>query len=442
MSAKICSQCGHNASDDARFCPSCGTPFKAPAAAPPGDPLVGAVLADRYKVIEKIGQGNAGTVYRAEQTAIGKKVAVKVLGAELAKDAAAVDRFRREATTVAGLDSEHIVSVIDFGHASDGRLFYAMEHLEGESMADAIKRDGQLDPDRVLYIVYQIAEVLAEAHGAGLVHRDLRPRSVMLVKKRGKSDFVKLLDFGLSKLVLPSDPKPGQASTFLSIADPRYLAPELLRGEGADRRADIYALGAIAYEALAGVAPYEGKTPPAILGKLLGKIPSVREKRRDVPEWLDQVIATCMERTADKRFITAVKLTSCLDEERAPAADDLSRSAALGAQVPDRAARAAPSGHAVPQEPAQDRGAGHQHHRRHPRTHALHLFRTDPNRRHRPPNPPGRRLRDRRSAGHLPCRTQTGGRAQHHFLQPLREPPTVHARDRAASENSPSLSGH
>src|SRR4051812_14947500 len=128
MSSKLCSRCGHASSDDALFCPRCGNPLQAPG----GDPLVGKVIADRYLLVEKRGSGGSGTIYRGEHTTLGRKVAVKVLHEDLSRDEDAVERFRREATTISGIDNEHLVEVLDFGRAADGRLFFAMEYLEGE----------------------------------------------------------------------------------------------------------------------------------------------------------------------------------------------------------------------------------------------------------------------------------------------------------------------
>ena len=162
MSSKNCSRCGHLASDDALFCPRCGNSLQGAAA----DPLVGTVVADRYLLVDKVGEGNSGTIYRAEHTNLRKKVAVKVLHHELSRDEDAVERFRREAITVGEFDNEHIVSVTDFGRAADGRLFFAMEWLDGETLATVIKRERQLSVPRAVSILRQVSEALVEAHSA------------------------------------------------------------------------------------------------------------------------------------------------------------------------------------------------------------------------------------------------------------------------------------
>src|SRR4051812_17386691 len=176
MSSKNCSRCGHMSTDDALFCPRCGNSLKGANA----DPLVGKVVADRYLLVEKIGQGGSGTIYRGEHTTLRKKVAVKILHHQLSLDESAIERFRREATTVGEIDNEHILQVLDFGRAEDKRLFFAMEYLEGETLTKILETGGKLAVPRVLDIVTQIAEALMEAHGLGYVHRDLRPRNIYL----------------------------------------------------------------------------------------------------------------------------------------------------------------------------------------------------------------------------------------------------------------------
>src|SRR5262245_19315682 len=178
MSSKTCPECGHQASPDALFCPSCGHSLKGAG----GDALVGTVLGDRYLLTEKLGEGNSGTIYRGEHTTLRKRVAVKLLHRELSNDEAAIERFRREATTVGEIDNEHIVQVVDFGRAADGRLFIAQEFLEGETLFDVMRKGGPLAVERAVYIASQIADALIEAHGVGFVHRDLRPRNIFLTR--------------------------------------------------------------------------------------------------------------------------------------------------------------------------------------------------------------------------------------------------------------------
>src|SRR6266567_3282996 len=177
----ICERCRAEVTAKALFCPMCGQP----RANPGGDPLLGALIADRYLVQSRIGAGGSGTIYLAHHVAVRRKVAIKVLHHELSRDDLAVERFRREATTVGEIDNEHIVEVLDFGRAPDGRLFLAMEYLEGETLAAAVKREGHLPVAQALDVLTQVGEALMEAHAMGYVHRDLRPGNIFLAHRRG-----------------------------------------------------------------------------------------------------------------------------------------------------------------------------------------------------------------------------------------------------------------
>jgi serine/threonine-protein kinase len=327
---KHCTQCGEAQDEDARFCPRCGTPQLAtPAApAPEQDPLLGKVIAERYLLVEKIGRGASGTIYRAEHTTLHKKVAVKVLHPQLSRDDTALERFRREATTVGQLDNDHILQVIDFGRADTERLFFAMEYLDGLPLSSVLDKEEKLAVPRVIDILTQVGEALIEAHGLGYIHRDLRPRNVFLITRRGRADFVKLLDFGLAKLILP-EAEAKQTAMGMTFGDPRYMSPEQARGDQLDRRADIYSLGAIAYEALTGVPPYSGGGTFEILKQHLdAAVPRPRDRRSDCPAWLDQVVHKALSKKPDERFGSVVKMLECLREQKTPTADDAEEKAA------------------------------------------------------------------------------------------------------------------
>jgi serine/threonine protein kinase len=319
-----CTQCGAATPEDARFCPKCGAPV---ATTGSGDPMLGKVIADRYLLVEKIGQGGSGTIYRGEHTTLRKRVAVKVLHAQLSTDDTALERFRREATTVAELDNDHILQVIDFGRTEDNRLFFAMEYLEGETLTKVLERDKQLAIPRAIDILTQIIEALTEAHGLGYVHRDLRPRNVFLINKRGRADFVKLLDFGLAKLVLPNA-EAKHTAMGMTFGDPRYMSPEQARGEALDRRSDIYSLGAVAYEMLTGGPPYHGSGTFEILQQHLdAPVPRVRDKRTDCPEWLDALVQRALAKQPDGRFVTVLKMLELLRAQQPPTAVDAAEKA-------------------------------------------------------------------------------------------------------------------
>jgi serine/threonine-protein kinase len=335
-----CTQCGASTPDDARFCPGCGA---AVAATGTGDSLLGKVIADRYLLIEKIGQGGSGTIYRGEHTTLRKRVAVKILHAQLSSDDTALERFRRVATTVAELDNDHILQVLDFGRTEDNRLFFAMEYLEGETLTKVLERDKQLSIPRAIDVLTQIAEALMEAHGLGYVHRDLRPRNVFLINRRGRTDFVKLLDFGLAKLVLPNV-EAKQTAMGMTFGDPRYMSPEQARGEALDRRSDIYSLGAIAYEVLTGAPPYTGSGTFEILQQHLdAPVPRVRDSRPDCPEWLDAAVQRALAKKPEGRFATVLKLLESLRAQQPPAPADATEKAAHAKLSAERPPSSAPA---------------------------------------------------------------------------------------------------
>src|SRR5262245_40139540 len=228
-----CAGCKHSYADTALYCPNCGTAKARDTEV--NDPLLGKVLGERFLVHEQIGQGASGTIYRAEHVTLRRKVAIKALHTELARDDLAVERFRREATTVAEIDNEHIVEIHDFGRTPDGRLYLAMELLEGRPLDTVLERAKPLADGRAADILIQVGEALMEAHAIGYVHRDLRPRNIYLAVRRGKANFIKLLDFGLAKLV-ETEGQAASTSLGMTFGDPRYMSPEQARGDRIDRR--------------------------------------------------------------------------------------------------------------------------------------------------------------------------------------------------------------
>ena len=310
-----CTKCGEQLTPDARFCPRCGSAVIAVSKVVV-DPLVGQTIADRYLVLDKIGQGKSGGIYRAEHTTLHRKLAVKVLHLELSRDDAAIERFRREATTIGQLDNDHLLQVMDFGRTTDGRLFFAMELLDGETLDATLAREGKLTPARAVVILVQIAEALEQAHDSGYIHRDLRPRNVFLSVRRGQPDFVKLLDFGLAKLVVP-DVDTKQTALGMAFGDAHYMAPEQVRGGTIDARSDVFSLGIVAYEMLTGSLPFPGTSPFDVVQKLLdGAVLRMREP--GVPPWLAAVVEKALEKSPSSRFERMGAAIACIRGEVAP----------------------------------------------------------------------------------------------------------------------------
>ena len=304
-----CAGCTHSYVESALFCPNCGRPKVRTETT---DPLIGKVLGERFQIQELLGQGGSVTIYRAEHVTLRRKVAIKVLHAELSRDDLAVERFRREATTVAEIDNEHIVEIHDFGRTPDGRLYLAMELLEGETLDHVLAREHQLSVERVADILIQVGEALMEAHAIGYVHRDLRPRNIYLAVRRGRANFVKLLDFGLAKLV-ETDAQAASTSLGMTFGDPRYMSPEQARGDRIDRRADIYQLGCVAYEMLTGAPPFTGSRVFDILTKQVTEAPSpLPTKRPGVPIWMEASVAKMLAKDPENRFATTTRMVEAL----------------------------------------------------------------------------------------------------------------------------------
>jgi serine/threonine-protein kinase len=228
------------------------------------DSLVGQIIGGRYRVTQILGEGGMGRVYLAEQQ-MGtnvRKVAVKTLQAQYAKDQQVLARFHRECGTVSELEHPNTIQFFDFGQTPDGQLYIAMEFVQGESLSDAMKH-GPMRPDRVLRIMAQVCGSLEEAHGRGVVHRDLKPDNVILTTRAGQADFVKVLDFGIAKRSEAKDQAQEQKLTQqgMVLGTPPYMSPEQFTGKELDLRSDIYSLGVMAYEMLAGRLPFEADTP-------------------------------------------------------------------------------------------------------------------------------------------------------------------------------------
>jgi Tol biopolymer transport system component len=260
-----------------------------------------------YRILEKLGEGAMGEVYRARDARLDRTVAIKVLPPGLASDEAARARFEREARAVAALDHPHICGIFDVGEAN-GTHFLVMPCLEGQTLAARLEK-GALPLDQALTIAIQIAGALDKAHRQGIVHRDLKPANLMLTKTGAK-----LLDFGLAKLKAPGGPIALSSIERLATTPPRtsqgtilgtvpYMAPEQVEGKEADHRADIWALGAVLYEMLTGTRPFPGETAASVIGAILKDAPPPLSARQPlVPRALDDVVRGCLAKDPDERW--------------------------------------------------------------------------------------------------------------------------------------------
>lgn len=230
----------------------------------PGAALVGAVLANSYEIVRLIGRGGMGAVYEGRHLRLGQKLAIKVMAGDLANTREALSRFRREAEVTSGINHPHIVHVFDFGSARSGEPFLVMEFLDGEDLEHRISRLGRLPVAATVHVVKQTAAALAAAHAKDIVHRDLKPANVFLLNLDGEADFVKVVDFGISK-VKAAATKLTRSSVVMGTPD--YMSPEQARGkiDEIDHRTDQWALAAIAYEMLCGRTPFAGEDVASVL---------------------------------------------------------------------------------------------------------------------------------------------------------------------------------
>jgi serine/threonine protein kinase/HD-like signal output (HDOD) protein len=272
-----CAKCEAVNSPNLKFCESCGDPLPA-AVAGDGqvDPIIGHLVGNRFVVLERIAQGGMGVVYRAEQTGIWRPVALKVLRSKLSRDPNLLERFRNEASLASKLTHPNTITVYDFGLIEDNGLYIAMEFVEGTDISREIERHGALGWPRVSRIAMQICGSLQDAHDHGIVHRDLKPENIMLTRRGLDTDVVKVLDFGIAKIMGNKDEeaRPALTSGNQVFGTPEYMSPEQIRGDALDPGADIYALGVILYKMLSGRLPFEAPTSLALLAKHLSEAPA------------------------------------------------------------------------------------------------------------------------------------------------------------------------
>jgi serine/threonine protein kinase len=275
---------------------------------------VGTLLVGKYRVVRELGRGGMAAVYEAEHVHIGKKVAVKVLAAELANSAIVIERFIREARAAASVKSPYIVEVYDSGRLEDGRPFITMELLEGESLYDRMARVRLIDAKTTVHIIGQVAKGLMKAHAIGIVHRDLKPENIHLCKGEDGEEIAKILDFGLAKFYSPvmTDEKTARLTREGAVfGTPAYMSPEQVKGQGSvDQRADLWALGCMAYECLTGRPVWNTEQGVAMTFAAIAaaQLPIPSRMRPDLPPSFDTWFKRALERDVNARFQTAKEL--------------------------------------------------------------------------------------------------------------------------------------
>ncbi len=341
----ICPKCSAPNPKDTVFCGKCGERM-------PGedtgdgekDPLLGAFVGDRFLVHDQLGEGGMGVVYRAEQTAIGRTVALKVLHAHLTRDESLHARFHNEAAASSRLTHPNTVTIYDFGKTESGSLYIAMEFVKGKSLDDEILDNGALEWRRSCRLAVQICGSLRDAHDNSIVHRDLKPENIMLCDRGGETDVVKVLDFGIAKILEDdgTDQRKALTKTGMVFGTPQYMSPEQIRGEQVDHRTDIYSLGVILYQMLAGELPFTADMPMGVLSKHLMDIPPPFATSRpgsDIPAAVEAIVMSTLAKTVDDRPQSMKELAN-----RLMSAADITGTAVMteGGQLPTTLAAPSP----------------------------------------------------------------------------------------------------
>lgn len=298
---KVCPRCSELYPDEAGTCSKDGTPLRAVL-----DPLIGRTVGGRFRLIQRIGSGGMSSVYLARHVLIGRLMAIKTLRRDLARDPVQRDRFLREARAVNRINHENIVEISDFGETEDGLVYLVMEFVPGDSLLK-LMAGGPFPPLRALDMTEQCGNALARAHQMGVIHRDLKPENILIVQRKDRPDFVKLLDFGIAK-ILDAPSLTGSQQIF---GTPGYIAPEYIQSTEIDGRADIYSLGCILYEMITGALPFDYEYPGDLLVKHVTEPPIKPSKRfATVEPVVEEFILRCLEKDPDQRFRDAFHFTA------------------------------------------------------------------------------------------------------------------------------------
>jgi serine/threonine protein kinase/Flp pilus assembly protein TadD len=302
-----CPSCHFDNPSDTRFCGNCGAVLQAskeiPAMptetiiAPKKELTTGSTFASRYQVIEELGKGGMGTVYKVFDSEIKEKIALKLLKPEVASDEETIERFRNEMKLARKIAHRYVCRMYDLGKA-EGTYFITMEYVPGEDLKSFIRRSGQLTVGKAVYVARQVLEGLAEAHRLGVVHRDLKPQNIM-IDREGNA---RIMDFGIARTLAAK----GITGAGVMIGTPEYMSPEQAEVKDVDQRSDIYSFGVILYEMLVGRVPFEGETLLGIAMKHKSQPPqNPREINPQIPDDLNRLILRCLEKSKEKRYQSA-----------------------------------------------------------------------------------------------------------------------------------------
>ena len=288
------------------------------------DAYIGRDVAGQFRILEKIGSGGMGAVYKAEQPEMRRFVAVKILHPRYLARADLVSRFRREARAMSHLSHPHTARVFLYGQLEDGACYFVMEYLAGRNLAQTVRAEGPMEVERAINVMVPVCGALEEAHTQGIVHRDLKPENIFLTTQGGIADYPKVLDFGLAK-VTEREMRPGSlilTQEGMVFGTPEFMSPEQARGEKLDGRSDIYSLGIIMYELLTGKLPFDASQPMEFIQKHIKEQPiplSRRAPNRVWPNGMWEVLDKALAKKPADRFQTANELAQALRNVQANA---------------------------------------------------------------------------------------------------------------------------
>ncbi len=275
-------------------------------------------IVGEYEIECVVGRGGFGTVYRAMQPVIGKRVAIKVLSRRYSADDEMVSRFKAEARAVNQIRHRNIIDIFSFGQLSDGRQYYVMEHLEGEPLDQYVAEHGPLSLDQALPILRAVARALDAAHAKGIAHRDLKPENVFLARDDEGGLFPKLLDFGIAKLNASDEAVSHRTHTGVPLGTPYYMSPEQCRGQNVDQRTDLYAFGVLCYRLLTGTFPFEGTMVDILHQHMYDEPPPPSSKKPELPSAVDAAVAWMMRKDPSQRPRSVIAAVVALQDDKTP----------------------------------------------------------------------------------------------------------------------------